>query len=124
MKVENCTIKGNKLNGLLIRDGASPQVLRTTVTNNSAFGIVLQVIKYSKTSMSELEKNHDVFPIMIAWVECPALLCWYSLTYLITSLAMGRPLFKCILYIASLAWITKFFLNKLRCLFCCDSYSL
>lgn len=47
MKVEDCTIEGNKLNGLLIRDGASPQVLRTTVTNNSAFGIVLQVTKYS-----------------------------------------------------------------------------
>ena len=42
--MEDCTLKGNKLNGLLVRDGASPQVLRSTVANNSAFGIVLQVV--------------------------------------------------------------------------------
>ena len=42
--MEDCELKGNKLNGLLVRDGASPQVLRCTVASNSAFGIVLQVM--------------------------------------------------------------------------------
>ena len=41
--VEDCTVVGNKLNGLLVRDGAGPRVLRNVITGNGAFGIVLQV---------------------------------------------------------------------------------
>ena len=43
MVVEGCTVSGNKLNGLLVRDGATPRLLRNIITGNGTYGVVLQV---------------------------------------------------------------------------------
>ena len=43
MAIEDCSIEDNKLNGVLVRDGAAPRLLRNAITGNGAFGVVLQV---------------------------------------------------------------------------------
>ena len=41
--VQDCTVRDNKLNGLLVRDGAMPRLVCNVITGNGAFGVVLQV---------------------------------------------------------------------------------
>ncbi len=41
--IEDCSVSGNKLNGVLVRDGAAPLLLRNSIVGNGAFGVVLQV---------------------------------------------------------------------------------
>ncbi len=43
MLIEDCSVSGNKLNGVLVRDGAAPLLLRNSIIGNGAFGVVLQV---------------------------------------------------------------------------------
>ena len=41
--LEACRLTSNKQNGLLARDGAAPRVLGSAITDNGAYGILLQV---------------------------------------------------------------------------------
>ncbi len=46
MVIEDCDVSGNKLNGILVRDGAAPRILHNTITGNGAFGVTLQVRRF------------------------------------------------------------------------------
>ncbi|KAL4431622.1 hypothetical protein ABPG77_001464 [Micractinium sp. CCAP 211/92] len=41
-QLEDCTLVGNRLNGLLVRDGAQPSVRRCTLSGNGEWGLRLQ----------------------------------------------------------------------------------
>ena len=43
MVIEDCSVSRNKLNGVLVRDGAAPRLLRNSIVGNGAFGVALQV---------------------------------------------------------------------------------